>query len=207
MKRRYTSLSIVAAVLILAGSACAPSAPDMELTAEPAGTSVDMALPAGSTGPYQSVEILQAGISFHLPVTWQRGGPAWTWSPNGVDQPSVGMRWIDLQPPMEPEASLLPRPSQILCSQPIELPWASGRSFTVAVYGPVPEGGDAQAPVKSVETHILVVAASDGSRRAYDFYAAGTTAKQLGTVQPVLDQMLTSAKRLDVLSSSALGQQ
>jgi hypothetical protein len=143
---------------------------------------------------------VDAGIGFEVPGNWQQEGKEWIWSPDGPAGPRVGLNWIDLQGPGEPEAALLPRPSQILGSQPIELPWASGRSFTVSVYGPAPEGGDAQAPIQSVETHVLVVVIGHGTRRAYDFYAAGSTAKELDTVQPVLDEILTSAAPLDGLS-------
>jgi hypothetical protein len=195
MKRAWVALSLLGSVLALAAGACGPSAAGLDLTAEPA--IAEPPQPVATPDTYQSVEIPDAGIAFEVPGNWHQDGQMWMWSPNGGENPRVGVSWIDLQPPMEPEAALLPRPSQILGSQPVELSWASGRSFTVAVYGPAPEGADAQAPVQSVETHIVVVAAGHGERRAYDFYAAGSTVKELDTLQPILDQMLTSATPLE----------
>jgi hypothetical protein len=204
VNRTWIPRLILMAALALVVSACGADASGLDLTAEADGMATRAPLLTDETLAYQVVEPPEAGIGFEVPASWQQAKPEWAWSPGSGEGVRVGLTWIDLQPPMEAEAALLPRPSQILAAEPVELAWASGRRFTVAVYGPAPAGGDARAPVRSVETHVLLVVAGHGNRRAYDFYAAGPTAEELDMVQPVLDRMLSSAAPLDGRSGKAL---
>jgi hypothetical protein len=201
MNRTWIPRLFFVATLALLATACGP-APSESAPTQAGSTVTPGQLSADTPAGYRAVEIPEAGIGFDVPGTWQQAGQEWAWSPQDADGERVGLSWIDLQPPMEAEAALLPRPSQILGSQPVELAWASGRSFTVAVYGPVAAGREAQAPVQSVQTHVLVVASGEGSRRAYDFYAAGPTVEALDTLQIVLDRMLTTAVPVDGLSKN-----
>ena len=88
---------------------------------------------------------------------------------------------------------MLPTSSQIIHSEPVELGWASGQSFTVEVYAPAAQGDDTRAPVQSVETHVLIVVSLGDTRRAFDFYATGQTAEQLAILEPSLQHMLETS--------------
>jgi hypothetical protein len=88
---------------------------------------------------------------------------------------------------------MLPTPSQVIHSEPIELDWASGRLFTIKVYASAAQGGDTRAPVQSVETHVIVVVNLGDTRRALSFYASGQTAEQLATLDASLQQMLETS--------------
>jgi hypothetical protein len=95
---------------------------------------------------------------------------------------------------MEPEAALLPQPSQVLYSEEVTLPWGQGRRTLLEVYGPAGQGGDTQAPVESVEIHVLVVINREGTRRAFDLYARGAGMEDMGTLEPLLQRMLDTGR-------------
>jgi hypothetical protein len=139
---------------------------------------------------YQEVNIPEAGLVFEAPAGWLRLEPEWAWAPDGANSLRIGVNWMDVQPPQEVEAAMLPTPSQVIHSEPIELGWASGRSFTVEVYAPAAQGDDTRAPVQSVETHVIVVISLKDTRRAFDFYASGQTTEQLAILEPSLQHML-----------------
>lgn len=142
---------------------------------------------------YQEVNIPEAGLEFEVPAGWLRLEPEWAWAPDGANSLRLGVNWMDIQPPQEVEAAMLPTPSQIIHSEPVELDWGSGRRFTVEVYAPAAQGGDTQAPVQSVETHVLIVVSLGDTRRAFDFYASGQTAEQLAILKPSLQHVLTTS--------------
>ncbi len=139
---------------------------------------------------YRRLQVAEAGLSLEVPATWTQIDAA-TWAAPEDDAMRLGVQWADLEPPQEPEAALLPQPAQILESQPMELPWGSGRQFTVEVYGEAEEGAG-QAPVQSVEIHVLVVVERDGARRAIDVYTQASSAGQLAEIEDVLQRALTS---------------
>ncbi len=141
---------------------------------------------------YQAVTIPEAGLVLEVPVSWEQRAPQWAWEPLGNQGQQVGVKWLDVQPPQEVEAALLPTPSQIVESEEVDLAWAKGRSFTLEVYGPTTESGDSKAPIVAMEQHVIVVVEQDSGRRAYDFYASAKTAEQLAVVKPVFHQMLAS---------------
>lgn len=142
---------------------------------------------------YQKVDIPEAGLVFEVPVGWQRLETEWAWSPDDANGLRIGVNWMDIQPPQEVEAAMLPAPSQVIHSEPVELGWGSGRRFTLEVYAPAAQGSDTQAPVQSVETHVLVVVSLRDTRRAFDFYAIGQTAEQLAILEPSLQHVLETS--------------
>lgn len=148
--------------------------------------------PVGDPLAYGPATIAEAGLTVEVPESWEQRAPEWAWEPFGNQGQRIGVNWVDLQPPQEPEAALLPDNAQILESEEVDLTWAMGRSFTLEVYAPATGGGDAKAPVASVEQHLIVVLEQEGGRRAYDFYAAATTAEQLDVVTPVYHHLLGS---------------
>jgi len=144
---------------------------------------------------YQEVSIPEAGLVFEVPAGWLRLEPEWVWAADDANSRRIGVNWMEVRPPQEVEAAMLPTPSQVIRSETVELGWTSGRSFTVEVYAPVAQGDDTRAPVQSVETHVLIVVSLGETRRAFDFYASGQTAEQLALLEPSLQHMLeTSAK-------------
>ena len=142
---------------------------------------------------YQEVNIPEAGLVFEAPAGWLRLEPGWTWALDDANNLRIGVNWMDVQPPQEVEAAMLPTPSQVIHSEPVELGWGSGRRFTVEVYAPAAQGDDARAPVQSVETHVLIVVSLGDTRRAFDFYASGQTAEQLAILEPSLQHMLETS--------------
>ncbi len=145
----------------------------------------------GSPEPaYERVTLADAGLSLDVPSGWAQSEPG-VWNPPEDAALRLGVQWLDLQPPMQAEAALLPQPAQILDSEPVELAWGSGRRFTVEVYGEAVEG-EGKAPVEAVETHVLVVVELSGGRRAFDVYIGAPDAEQLASLEPVLRRALES---------------
>lgn len=144
---------------------------------------------------YRYVELSEANLALEVPAAWQSRPQELdqAWVADGLDRFRLGVRWTELQPPMEIEAALLPQPAQVLASEPVELSWGSGRRVTLELYGPAAEGGDEQAPVASVETHILITAEIGGTRYGYDLYAAAPTAEGLEQLAPLLQHMVDTS--------------
>jgi hypothetical protein len=149
----------------------------------------DGAVPSG----YRLVEIPEAGLRFEVPADWQQLAPEALWMPEGDGGLRLGFNWMALEPPVEPEAAMLPDHAQIVASEPVVLGWGDGRSFTLEVYGPAVEGGD-KAPIMSVETHVIVVISSDGIRRGFDFYTSAPTTEQLAELELALRHALESTE-------------
>jgi len=158
--------------------------------------------PTAEPQAYQQVDVPQVGLAFEVPHDWQRLEPELAWMPKDAGNCRLGFNWMDIQPPMEAEAAMLPNHSQTIQSNPVELSWGKGRLFTVEVYAPAAQGGDTRAPVQSVETHIVIVVSQENSRRAFDFYASGPTAGQLDILEPSLQHMLNSARLAGAAQSS-----
>ena len=142
---------------------------------------------------FQRVEIADTGLSFEVPVGWLRLAPAWAWVPAEGSGLRLGVNWMDLQPPMKPEAAMLPSPSQVLSSEQVVLSWGQGRCVVLEVYVPAAQGGDAKAPVESVEIHVLVVVNQEGVRRGYGLYVRGDTAEELAGLEPLLGRVLETS--------------
>ena len=146
------------------------------------------------------VEVAGTDLSFEVPAGWLRLDPDWIWVPAEGSSLRLGVDWAPLQPPVEAEAVLLPGPSQVLDSEQVTLSWGQGRRTVLEVYGPAGQGGDAQAPVESVEIHVLIVVNESGVRRGYDLYASGATADEVASLEPLLDHMLETSQ-LDTAQS------
>lgn len=190
--------------LLLAACGAGPTPEATPTTALPP-TAVPTALPptapatAAAGTPATTggrVGIPEAGLSLAPPAGWDRLEPDWAWMPPEIDWQRVGVKWIDLQPPAEPEAALLPGNSEILSSEAAAVPWGDARRVTLVVYGPA-EAGQGQGQVETVETHILVVTTQGGQRRAYDFYASAPAAEELAGLDPVLEALVQSAAPLE----------
>jgi hypothetical protein len=135
---------------------------------------------------YQRTKVAEAGLSLELPAGWTEINDA-TWAAPEDDTLRLGVQWADLEPPQEPEAVLLPQPGQILESVPLELPWSSARRFVIEVYGEAGAGAE-QAPVTSVEAHVLAIIETGGERTAVDVYAAAPSAQELTILAAILQR-------------------
>ena len=142
---------------------------------------------------FQRVEIADTELSFEVPLGWLRLASAWAWVPAEGSGLRLGVNWMDLQPPMKPEAAMLPSPSQVLSSEQVVLSWGQGRRVVLEVYVPAAQGGDAKAPVESVEIHVLVVVNQEGVRCGYDLYVRGATAEELAGLEPLLGRVLDTS--------------
>jgi hypothetical protein len=139
---------------------------------------------------YVRETVAEAGLSLEVPAAWTQIEPG-TWAALENGDLRVGVRWADLEPLQEPEAVLLPRPSQVLSSEPAAMPWGSGRRVTVEVYGEA-AAGEAQVPVEAVESHVLVVVEQNGARRAIDVYIGAPSAERLANLEDVLQRTASS---------------
>ncbi len=168
-------------------TAAAPT-PTAEAMPEPTAT-----VPETESPTYVPIEIADAGLSLEVPDGWARLEPAWTWAQTLGSEAQVGVSWAVLEPPQEPEAVLLPSPSEVVSSDPVELAVGSGRRIVLNVLGSTEEGGDAAAPVIAVQTHVLVTVVQGGVRVAYDFFASAPTQDGLATLDPVVQHMAETA--------------
>jgi len=143
-----------------------------------------------SEATYERVPVAGAGLLLEVPAGWIQM-EAGVWAAPEDEALRLGVRWADLQPPQEPEAVLLPQPSSILHSEPVQVDWGKGRKVTIEMYGEASQGAG-RAPVKSVETHMLTVVAQQGTRRAYDIYVGAPDAERLGSLEAVLERAVSS---------------
>lgn len=182
---------VLLSLLLLIACGASPTPAATPLMPEGATSVPTIAAPAAG----RRVGIPEAGLSLQPPVGWERSESHWAWMPPGVEGQRVGLDWVELQPSVEPEAALLPGNSQVLSSEVVAVPWGQARWVTLEVRGSA-EGGQGQAPVVAVETHVLVATVEGGRRRGYDFYASAPTAEALASLQPVLEAMIQSAAPL-----------
>jgi hypothetical protein len=141
------------------------------------------------------IAIGQSTLTFKMPTDWMQRGSEWTWLPVRGGEGRFGVNVEALEPPMEAEAGLLPKPAQIVASEPVELNWAQGaRSFTVEVYGSAPQGGDEKAPVEAVQKHVLAIVQEDGQRMAIDLYVSAPSMHELAPLEVLLENVLRSAQ-------------
>ena len=172
-------------------------------TPEEAAPTTESAPTTEASSTYNLVEVPEAGLIFELPEPWVRLEPDWVWAPEIGSDLLVGVKWLVLGAAQEVEAAMLPGPSEVLSMEPVDLGLGTGRRFLVNVFGPAIEGSDAQAPVDSVETHILVTLEQAGKRLAYDFYAAGADAEQLAQAEAVLEHLVQTLSAELVIGSGA----
>jgi hypothetical protein len=148
----------------------------------------------GGSGPtsQQVTVIPEIGLSFAVQEGWQRLEPEVAWTPVGEDGVRLGVNWIELVPPMEPEVVLMPNHAEILDSEPIDLGWAQGRRTTLEVFAPAAEQGG-RAPVVAVETHVLLTLTQGGRRLGLDFYLSAPTVELLHVHEQALEDLVSSA--------------
>ena len=110
MKTRYWMFVVTALLLVMALAGCEAMAP------------ADSRAPSqhGEPVAYQPMTIAEAGLELDVPSSWQRIEPVWAWAPTDVEGYCVGVNWVDLEPSMEPEAVMLPSPSLVLDSVPVD---------------------------------------------------------------------------------------
>ena len=162
--------------------------PTVEATPEPSAT-----VPVSESVTYAPVEIPDAGLALEVPEGWARLEPAWTWAEVVGSELQVGVSWTVLVPPQEPEAVMLPSPSEVVSSDPVELAFGSGRKVVLNVFGASEGGEDTAAPVVAVQAHVLAIRDEGGSRVAYDFFASAPTQEGLATLDAVLQHMTQTA--------------
>jgi len=171
-----------------------PATDPVSPTEIPATAVPPTAIPQDEALTYQVVSVSPADLQVEIPETWVSDVAGAVWAPVPGDARRVGVSRVDLAPPEEAEAVLLPENAQLLDSGAVETPLGTGRQYTLEVYGATPQGDDAKAGVASVEMHILVVVTTGDQRTGYDFYAAAPTAEVLDTVIPVLSHMVDTAR-------------
>jgi hypothetical protein len=195
-RRMPVRLALFVALALLAAACTVEQPTDVPATATPTPAATTTAEPTTAAPAYRTVTIPEIGLSLEVPAGWDRLEPAWSWAPPGQAEPRpvVGVKWTDLVPPQEVEAALLPGPSQITESEAVDLSWASGRRFTLEVYGEGEGGEGEEAPVASREIHVLLVPNLEEGRLGIDLYAAAETSGQLENVRPALQHMLDSSR-------------
>lgn len=159
-------------------------------------------IPANSTaqassldepGADQLVRLEDVGASLRIPDDWIRLDASPTWSPSETGEPLVGVKRALLHPPQEPEALLLPSPSQVTGAVEVNVDGHLGRRFTLEVFDPSPPPPGQRAPVISHEIHVLVVVDGDGGRQAFDFYVAAESRADLLAMEETFDAQVASA--------------
>jgi len=134
------------------------------------------------------------GMRFDLPESFQ-GRPSdldgqYAYAHRDDPNLQVSVEWARLEPPMEPEAALLPTPARVLKSEPVELAWGTGRLVTLELLGMADEGE--VAPVVGASKHLLVVRTD----------AEGRLGISIALRAPELDQLETNLDLLDAIIAS-----
>ena len=142
---------------------------------------------------YVTVDVPEAGLSFEVPGGWSRLDPDWRWVPEAGVSQQIGVIWAALEPPQEAEAVVLPSPSEVVSSEPVELAFGEGRRVVLNVFAPGTEESDEQAPVEAVEAHVLITVVQGGVRRAFSFFASAPDQAALAELEPMLEHMVASA--------------
>ena len=168
-------------------SAGATTAPQLAGTpaagaAYPAPTSAAL----GAQAPATRYDAADAGISFDVPVGWQRQpGTQWLFAPTGATSPQLGLKWADMGQGWQP-TSMLPAGATVLTMGALNVPLGNATVFILPGAGSPGAGNVAQAG----EIHVIV---QTPIGRAYDFYGTANRVEDLLALQPALLQMVTSA--------------
>lgn len=150
--------------------------------------------PAAEWGSMQERTVEAIGLRFMLPARFQ-GMPSdldgqYVYASPDLPGVQVGVLWCRLDPPTEAEAALLPTPSRVLDSQPVELGGGSGRMVTLELLGAAEEGQE--APVVGVERHLLVVRTDDQGRLGVSIYMRAPELDQLEASGDLLESVIAS---------------
>lgn len=161
-------------------------------TSTPVPPTAEASAPTPVAPVYIGVDIAAANLQVEVPESWTRLEPDWVWAPEQESELRLGVKWEDLNPPQEPEAVLLPDNAQIVATSEVELAMGSGRRFLMNIYGPTVDGSDEEAPVETVQIHVLVIQSGE-VRRGYDFYAVAPDEEALSEVEPRLQHLIETA--------------
>ena len=172
-----------AALPVSTPSAAGAATPAATMAAYPAPTSsVPMAAQPAAT----RYDAADAGISFDVPVGWQRQpGPQWLFAPAGATSPQLGMKWADTTPGWQP-TSMLPAGASVMTVGSLNVPLGKATVYILPGAGTPAPGSAAQAG----ESHVVV---QTPTGRAYDFYGTANRVEDLLALQPALVQMVSSA--------------
>jgi hypothetical protein len=201
-----TSAMIVAAVL--GGCSRADERVDDSRT-DSMAEAVPADEPVATEVSFQRIDEPAIGVRFEVPASWVRLEPEWAWrewnplhpecvwAPNDTVKSRIGMHWVELPPPTEPEMALLPadqRRGDVIDYGPVELDWGAANSMTFEVYGPPSEDESSEAPVESIQTHVYgIVPQDDGERVFVYFYAKAASLQDLGDIEAPFQHMVISA--------------
>ncbi len=160
---------------------------------EPEGGDADMVASA-DWGQLTERVIEAIGMRFDLPEGFQ-GRPSdlegqYIYAYRDDPNLQVSVEWARLEPPMEPEAVLLPSPSRVLKSEPMELAWGTGRLVTLELLGSADEGQ--VAPVVGASKHLLVVRTDDQGRLGISIALRAPELDQLEANLDLLDAIIAS---------------
>lgn len=136
---------------------------------------------------WEKAEVLDAGIEFEVPGSWQPVGEERLWSPGGSNPVCLGLNWQEIEPGQEVEPLFLPNHAQVLDSQAISQGQVMGRRYQVEVYSSAAQGGQVQA----VETHVIFRASG---RRAYDLYLRGASLADISALDPLLEHVIETVQ-------------
>jgi hypothetical protein len=150
--------------------------------------------PLSNADAYHRAELADTGLSFEVPDGWLWLESERAWTPGEGSDLRLGVNWMDLKPPAEPEAAMLPSPSQTLFSEEVNLSWGQGRRFLLEVYSADAQGNDAKAAAESIQMHVLVVVPGQDMHRAFDLYVRGARLEDMGALEPLLQRALDTSQ-------------
>jgi len=143
----------------------------------------------GEIGAYQKIEVPELDLMYEIPANWYQGVNGEIWFTDETPGAFIGVKWLDLEAPQEPEAVLLPHPSRTIFSGDFDLDGVAGRMIGLETYAHVSEG-DEKASVVTVETHVIAVVVSDNQRRALDVYVGADSQAELESIVAVYQHLL-----------------
>ena len=149
--------------------------------------------PSAEADPaYRTTTASRLGLTLEVLAAWVQLEPELIWALEPASKLLLGVNGTPLDPPMEPEAVLLPNHAKTLTSEAVDLGWAQGRRFSLEVYAPMADATDEKATVESVETHALVTFEQGGERMGLDFYTRAPTVEELGELDDELEHAIDS---------------
>lgn len=187
LRRRITLLALCALLLTFTAGCGATSA-----ATPAAGTSAPTASPA-TLPDYTTITVAEVTMQFEVPADWARLGDENVWTPKDGGNLQLGFNWMPLEPPMIPEAVMLPNHAVSVSAEPVTLAWGAGQRITVEVYAPAAQNAPEPAPVIAVETHTLFQMQLGDTKYGLDFYASAPTAEALAALEPLFNHILLSA--------------
>lgn len=153
--------------------------------------------PAAAPLTYTRVDDPVTGLSFDVPAAWARDGDQAAWRPAAGDSRRLSVQNLAAGPGVE-SRSLLPAGAQTILQQPIDLGWAAGTVYDIAIAAPTPDGQGMGVR----ERHVLI---PRDATRTLDFSITGAAGADLSPLRQALDHLLRSVAPLGSSSPSAAG--